>query len=155
MRYYRNLNDIKVKNPACDFVKRERSGEFETISDEEYEKMLKKVERMAELFEDKPEMPMLDLYKSAVLYMINRDNLSGKEAEKVAHTVFSDLFNKFYVNILYGFGLSRFVDEIPAFDIFDYVFGEKQDELDISDDDFGDYEDEDCEVEDESSFTAV
>lgn len=59
------LTSKKLKNPAVEFNKRAKAGEFNNISDERYEEMRLAVEEQAKLWEDKPEQDLLSLYFNA------------------------------------------------------------------------------------------
>ena len=59
------LTSKKIKNPATEFTKKAKAGEFDSWSDEAYEAELKKVEAQAVFWENKPEMDMLSLYFNA------------------------------------------------------------------------------------------
>lgn len=59
------LTSKKLKNPSLEFAKKAKDGELDSLSDEEYNIELAKVERQALLWEDKPECDLLTLYFNA------------------------------------------------------------------------------------------
>lgn len=59
------LTSKKMKNPAVEFTKKAKAGEFEDMSDEEYKEKLAEVEQQSKLWEDKPEIDLLTLYFNA------------------------------------------------------------------------------------------
>lgn len=59
------LTAKKLKNPAIEFTKRAKAGEFDGVPDEVYSAELAKVEQQAKFWEDKPEVDMLTLYFNA------------------------------------------------------------------------------------------
>lgn len=59
------LTSKKLKNPAVDFAKRAKAGEFETMSDEEYAEKLEEVQTQSKVWEDKPETDLLTLFFNA------------------------------------------------------------------------------------------
>lgn len=59
------LTSAKLKNPAVEFTKKAKAGEFDNISDEEYQERLQEVETKAKLWEDKPDSDLLALYFTA------------------------------------------------------------------------------------------
>lgn len=59
------LTSKKLKNPSVEFAKKAKDGEFDNLSDEDYDIELKKVERQSLLWEDKPECDLLTLYFNA------------------------------------------------------------------------------------------
>ena len=59
------LTAKKLKNPAVEFQKKAKAGEFDNISDEEYDILLSKAERESKLWEDKPELDLLTLFFNA------------------------------------------------------------------------------------------
>lgn len=59
------LTSKKLKNPAVEFTKKAKAGEFDNLSDEQYEEQLEEVEAKSKLWEDKPETDLLTLYFNA------------------------------------------------------------------------------------------
>ena len=59
------LTAKKLKNPSVEFAKKAKDGEFDNLSDEEYDIKLNEVERQSLLWEDKPECDLLTLYFNA------------------------------------------------------------------------------------------
>lgn len=59
------LTSKKLKNPAVEFTKKAKAGEFDNLSEEEYNKRLDEVEAKSKLWEDKPELDLLTLYFNA------------------------------------------------------------------------------------------
>lgn len=59
------LTSKKLKNPAVEFAKKAKAGEYDSISDEEYNVLLADVEKQSKLWEDKPECDLLTLYFNA------------------------------------------------------------------------------------------
>lgn len=59
------LTSKKLKNPAVEFTKKAKAGEFDNLSEEEYNKKLDEVEAKSKLWEDKPELDLLTLYFNA------------------------------------------------------------------------------------------
>ena len=59
------LTSKKLKNPAVEFSKKAKAGEFDNLSDAEYEEKRERVELESTLWEDKPEMDLLTLYFNA------------------------------------------------------------------------------------------
>lgn len=59
------LTSKKLKNPAVEFTKKAKAGEFDNLSEEEYNKKLDEVEAESKLWEDKPELDLLTLYFNA------------------------------------------------------------------------------------------
>lgn len=59
------LTSKKLKNPAVAFTKKARDGEYDGLSDEEYQDKLNEVETQSKLWEDKPETDLLTLYFNA------------------------------------------------------------------------------------------
>ena len=59
------LTSKKRENPATEFTRRAKAGEFNEISDAEYEKLLAKAEAEAELWDGKPDADLLTLYFNA------------------------------------------------------------------------------------------
>ena len=59
------LTSKKLKNPAIEFSKKAKAGEFEKLSDEEYYEKLQEVEAQSVLWEDKPETDLLTLFFNA------------------------------------------------------------------------------------------
>lgn len=59
------LTSKKLKNPAVIFSEKSKRGEFDRISDEEYNILLKKTEIEAKLWEDRQDMDLLSLYFNA------------------------------------------------------------------------------------------
>lgn len=59
------LTSKKLKNPAVEFAKKAKAGEFDSLSDDEYAEKLAEVEVQAKLWEDKPECDLLTLYFNA------------------------------------------------------------------------------------------
>lgn len=59
------LTSKKLKNPAVEFTKKAKAGEFDKLSDEEYQIRLDEVEVQSKLWEDKPETDLLTLYFNA------------------------------------------------------------------------------------------
>lgn len=59
------LTSKKLKNPAVEFAKKAKAGEFDNISDEEYQEKLELVEAQSVMWEDKPEIDLLTLFFNA------------------------------------------------------------------------------------------
>jgi len=59
------LTSKKLKNPSVEFAKKAKEGEYDNLSDEDYDIELNKVERQSLLWEDKPECDLLTLYFNA------------------------------------------------------------------------------------------
>ena len=59
------LTSKKLKNPAVIFANKAKNGEFNDISDDEYNELLEKAETEAKLWEDKPEQDLLSLFFNA------------------------------------------------------------------------------------------
>ena len=59
------LTGKKLKNPAVEFTNKARDGEFDNLTDEEYQTRLAAVEKKSKLWEDKPEADLLTLYFNA------------------------------------------------------------------------------------------
>lgn len=59
------LTSKKLKNPAADFAKKAKAGAFDSLSDDEYDEALKKVENEAKTWEEAPELDLLSLYFNA------------------------------------------------------------------------------------------
>lgn len=59
------LTSKKLKNPAVEFTKKAKNGEYDGLSDEEYQDKLNEVETQSKLWEDKPETDLLTLYFNA------------------------------------------------------------------------------------------
>lgn len=59
------LTSKKQKNPSIEFVKKAKSGEFDNLTEEEYNDMLAEVEKQSVLWEDKPDSDLLSLYFNA------------------------------------------------------------------------------------------
>lgn len=59
------LTSKKLKNPAVEFSKKAKAGEFDKLSDEEYYEKLQEVEAQSVLWEDKPEADLLTLFFNA------------------------------------------------------------------------------------------
>lgn len=59
------LTSKKLKNPAVEFTKKAKAGEFEGLSEEDYQEKLAEVEAQSLLWEDAPEKDLLTLYFNA------------------------------------------------------------------------------------------
>lgn len=59
------LTSKKLKNPAVEFTKKAKAGEFEGLSEEDYQEKLAEVEAQSVLWEDAPEKDLLTLYFNA------------------------------------------------------------------------------------------
>lgn len=59
------LTSKKLKNPAVEFSKKAKAGEFDKLSDDEYYEKLQEVEAQSVLWEDKPETDLLTLFFNA------------------------------------------------------------------------------------------
>lgn len=59
------LTSKKLKNPAVEFAKKAKAGEFDKLSDDEYYAKLQEVEAQSVLWEDKPEIDLLTLFFNA------------------------------------------------------------------------------------------
>lgn len=59
------LTSKKLKNPAVEFTKKAKAGEFEGLSEEDYQERLAEVEAQSLLWEDAPEKDLLTLYFNA------------------------------------------------------------------------------------------
>ena len=59
------LTSKKLKNPTIEFNQKFKAGEFNGMSDEEYDKLLNEVELKSKLWEDKPEADLLTLFFNA------------------------------------------------------------------------------------------
>lgn len=59
------LSSKKQKNPAIEFTKKAKAGQFDDIDSEVYAKMLDEIERKSALWENKPEIDLLSLYFNA------------------------------------------------------------------------------------------
>ena len=59
--YVLPLVSNKIKNPAVQFADKAKNGEFDDLSDEEYESEINRVKNMSRLWYDKYEVSLLDL----------------------------------------------------------------------------------------------
>ena len=59
------LSSKKKKSPAAEFTAKAKAGEFDTLSDDEYQIEMKKAEEQSKIWEDKPEADMLTLFFNA------------------------------------------------------------------------------------------
>lgn len=59
------LTSKKLKNPAVEFTKKAKAGDFEGLSEEDYQERLAEVEAQSLLWEDAPEKDLLTLYFNA------------------------------------------------------------------------------------------
>lgn len=59
------LTSKKQKNPAVEFAKKAKAGEYDSLTDDEYAEKLAEVENQSKLWEDKPECDLLTLYFAA------------------------------------------------------------------------------------------
>ncbi len=59
------MTSKKLKNPSIEFVKKQKAGEFDGLSDEDYTNLLSEIEQKAKLWDDKPELDLLTLYFNA------------------------------------------------------------------------------------------
>lgn len=59
------LTSKKLKNPAVEFSKKAKAGEFDKLSDDDYYEKLQEVEAQSVLWEDKPETDLLTLFFNA------------------------------------------------------------------------------------------
>lgn len=59
------LTSKKLKNPAVEFTKKAKAGEFEGMPEDEYNEKLAEVEAQSLLWEDAPEKDLLTLYFNA------------------------------------------------------------------------------------------
>jgi len=62
---FTQLTSKKMKNPASEFAKKAKNGDFDKLSQEEYDAKLNEVEAKSKLWEDKPEADLLTLYFNA------------------------------------------------------------------------------------------
>lgn len=59
------LTGTKLKNPAVEFTKKAKNGEFDKLTDAEYKARLDEVDTRSKLWEDKEEADLLTLYFNA------------------------------------------------------------------------------------------
>lgn len=59
------LSAKKMKNPSVEFSQKAKAGAYETLSNEEYNVLLNKVEKQSLLWEDKQELDLLTLFFNA------------------------------------------------------------------------------------------
>lgn len=59
------LTSKKLKNPAVEFTKKAKNGDFNKLSEDDYNAKLDEVEAKSKLWEDKPEIDLLTLYFNA------------------------------------------------------------------------------------------
>lgn len=62
---FTQLTSKKMKNPAVEFTKKAKNGDFDSLSEDEYNAKLDEVEAKSKLWEDKPETDLLTLYFNA------------------------------------------------------------------------------------------
>lgn len=59
------LTSKKLKNPAVEFTKKAKNGDFNNLSNDDYNAKLDEIEAQSKLWEDKPELDLLTLYFNA------------------------------------------------------------------------------------------
>ena len=62
---FTQLTSKKMKNPAVEFTKKAKNGDYDKLSEDEYNAKLDEVEAKSRLWEDKPEADLLTLYFNA------------------------------------------------------------------------------------------
>lgn len=64
-QFFVQLTSKKLQNPKVKFMAEVKAGNYNDLSNEEYDLKMAEVEKESELWEDKPEADMLSLYFSA------------------------------------------------------------------------------------------
>lgn len=59
------LTSKRMKNPAVDFTKKAKAGEFDQMDEQEYQTLLAEVEARSKIWEDKSDADLLTLYFNA------------------------------------------------------------------------------------------
>lgn len=64
--YTKNGASVKMENPAVDFTRRAKAGDFDEVSDEEYYKMLDEIEELSSLWKRKKESTVENVLQMAI-----------------------------------------------------------------------------------------
>lgn len=59
------LSSKKKKSPAAEFTADAKAGKYDSLSDEEYQELMREAEKKSKIWEDKPEADMLTLFFNA------------------------------------------------------------------------------------------
>lgn len=116
------LTSKKIKNPLNEFKAKLKSGEYDDMSDEEYERLLNEAENKAALWEDNPDIDLLTLYfnasavipKNQMRTLVDNANTSLKAmagAEKMMASVYGIAITAMVrvVHTLKVYGQAKFV----------------------------------------------